>query len=218
MKSLPSLLSGMGFAPGQVVETIITTKSLDGASNAAPMGVWVRPGHLLVIRPYTETKTANNLSEIPEAVINITDDPRIFFSTAFKEEIMDNEKFWFEPAKHVSVQRLRGMLAYVEISVEPSTEIQPDQDSQEFECRVHHVDAPTRLPAVYSRARFAAIECVIHATRIRALHDIDPVITEKLLASIQDYYSLVKRIAPNSVSAGVIDDILQLIQKWVYWL
>jgi len=206
----------MGFTPNQVFETILTTVAPDGSPNAAPMGVWVKPGLLLEIRPYLETQTADNLEETPQAVINITDDPRIFFSTAFKEEITDVETFWFEPAKHVRAPQLRGMLAYIEISVEPSNVDQPIQNPKEYECKVHHVDAPNRLPVVYSRARFAAIECVIHATRIRALYDLDPITTEKLFSSIQEYDSLVKRIAPGSVSSGVIDDVIQVIQKWMY--
>ena len=212
------MIQGLGFVPEQVVETILTTITHDGKPNAAPMGVWVKPRLQLTVRPFVETQTANNLAENPEAVINITDDSRIFFNTAFKKEISEEDAFWFEPAQIVKAPRLRGMLGYIEITVEPSKEKMGIQEQEEFECRVQRVDAPVRPPTVYSRARFAAIECVIHATRIRVLHEIDPVATEKLLTSIQEHHMLVQRIAPNSVHADVIDDILQLIHKWVYWL
>ncbi len=208
----------MGFVPGTVVETILTTIASDGTPNAAPMGVWVHPGSNLVIRPYAETQTAKNLLEVPEAVINITDDSRIFFNTAFKRRGTDTEDFFFDPSKSVRPPRLRGMLGYLEVEIEEPLKPQEIENPLEYECKIKEVDAPSRLPQVYSRARFAAIESVIHATRIVALSDSDPDLTERLYRLVQEYHSLVHRIAPNSVHSGVVDDVLYLVKQLVYWL
>lgn len=206
----------MGFIPGTVVETILSTIASDGTPNVAPMGVWVQPGANLVIRPYAETQTARNLLEVLEAVINITDDSRIFFNTAFKRR--DSETFFFDPAKSVRPLRLRGMLGYLEVDIEEPLKPQEVENPPEYECRIKEVEAPSRLPQVHSRARFAAIESVIHATRIVALSDSDPDLTERLYTLIQEYHSLVHRIAPNSIHSGVVDDVLYLVQRQVYWL
>ncbi len=208
----------MGFTPGTVVETILSTISSEGTPNVAPMGVWVQPGANLVIRPYAETQTARNLLEVPEAVINITDDSRIFFNTAFKRRGTDTEVFFYDPAKSVRPPRLRGMLGYVEVEIEEPLKPEEVGNPLEYECRIKEVEAPSRLPQVHSRACFAAIESVIHATRIVALSDSDPDQTERLYRLVQEYHRLVHRIAPNSVHSGVVDDVLYLVQRLVYWL
>ena len=208
----------MGFIPETVVETILSTSAKDGTPNVAPMGVWVKPGMSLVLRPYKETRTARNLLEVPEAVLNITDDSRIFFNTAFKREGNEGKGFFFDPAKSVKPPRLRGMLGYVEVEIEEPLKPQVDENPLELECRIIELEAPPILPQVYSRARFAAIECVIHATRIVALSDSNPDLTERLYNLIQHYHGLVQRIAPNSIHSGVVDDVLYLVQQLVYWL
>ncbi|MFX1475324.1 MAG: DUF447 domain-containing protein [Promethearchaeota archaeon] len=215
---IPSSLRRMGFIPGTVVETILSTIASDGTPNVAPMGVWVQPGVNLVIRPYAETQTARNLQEVPEAVINITDDSRIFFNTAFKRRDTEVDAFFFDPAKSVRPPRLRGMLGYIEVDIEEPLKPREVDNPLEYECRVKEVEASPRLPQVHSRARLAAIECVIHATRIVALSDSDPDLTEKLYDLIKHYHRLVHRIAPSSVHAGVVDDVLYLVERLVYWL
>jgi hypothetical protein len=208
----------MGFVPGTVVETILSTIASDGKPNVAPMGVWVLPGSNLVIRPYAETRTAKNLLEVPEAVINITDDSRIFYNTAFKRRETETESFFFDPSKSVRPPRLRGMLGYIEVDIEEPLKPQEAETPLEYECRIKEVEAPARMPQVHSRARLAAIECVIHATRIVVLSDSDPDHTETLFKLIKHYHGLVHRIAPDSVHSGVVDDVLYLVQRLVYWL
>jgi len=219
--SMSSLLSHLGFAPGEVVEVILTTVAADGLPNAAPMGVWVHEDWSLSLRPFRDTLTARNMTEIPEAVINITNDPYIFFRTAFKEETAGGEELSFEHAKSVKAPRLRGMLGYIEVSLKPSESQQAvsapksEPDVMQFACFVRKVDAPARPPAVHSRARCAAIEAVIHATRIRALHTVDPARSKQLLARIQESLALVQRVAPGSTHTKVVEETLRLVQRWM---
>ena len=219
--SMSSLLSQLGFAPGEIVEVILTTVGVDGLPNAAPMGVWVHQDWSLALRPFRDTLTARNLTKVPEAVINITNDPYVFFRTAFKEEAPVGEELSFENAKSVKAPRLRGMLGYIEVSLKPSGSQQatsaPKSESEvaEFECSVRKVDAAARPPTVHSRARCAAIEAVIDATRIRALHTVDPAKSKQLLARIQECRSLAQRVAPGSAHAKVVEETLQLVQRWM---
>ena len=82
----------MGFIPFQVVESVVSTLSGQGNPNAAPMGIWIEEGPKLLLRPFQETQTARNLTDEMAAVINVTDDPRIFFTTAFKDEFKESSK------------------------------------------------------------------------------------------------------------------------------
>jgi hypothetical protein len=185
------------------------------------MGVWVQRDWSLTLRPFRDTLTARNLAATPEAVINITNDPYVFFHTAFKEEVAVGEQFTFEPAKTVKPPRLRGMLGYVEVSLDlgehkqAAFSLKPESDVLDFECSVRKVDAPAGPPTVHSRARCAAIEAIIHATRIRALHATDPGTSKRLLARIRECRALVHRAAPESPHAKVVEETLRLVQRWM---
>jgi hypothetical protein len=214
---MTSILISLGFRPKQVVETILSTISAKKEPNAAPIGVWINHDSTLSIYPFEDTFTAHNLQAHSEAVINITSDPRLFFHTAFKRELGQKELFWFQPSHSVEVPSLRGMDAYIEVNISP---LQAEQKAGQlaFQCHVRHINAPPRIPQVFSRAQSAAIECIIHATRIRALHDVDQIKTDKLLTQIQDLQTLVQRIAPESVAMSVIDDVMKLLDRWVNWI
>jgi hypothetical protein len=215
------LLSRLGFAPKEVVEVILTTVAADGSPNAAPMGVWVYEDWSLALRPFRDTLTARNLTGVPEAVMNITNDPYMFFRTAFKQEAGVGAALSFDPSKSVKAPRLRGMLGYIEVRLKPhgsrqvTSVLKSEPDVMEFECSVCKVDAPAQPPVVYSRARCAAIEAVIHATRIRALHSVDPAKSKQLLARIQECSALVQRVAPESTHARVVEQTLRLVQWWM---
>ena len=237
-----SLLLEMGFIPGQVVEAILTTVSGGGESNAAPMGVWVKGGEadmpgmrvVLMLRPFADTRTARNLSEIGDAVINLTWDPRIFFYTAFKglDAVVEEGgggtygggaamyRPTYEPSRRVKAPRLGGMLGYVEVETERAEWEGEDGDEGVpgrlcFLCRVRLVEAPLRRPVAYSRARFAAIECVIHATRVQALRRSNPEEARRLTALIQEYNKLVERTAPGSEYRHITQATLRLASRWI---
>ncbi len=203
----------MGFSEGDVVESILTTLSKEGQPNAAPMGVWVEANNQLFIRPYDGTQTRQNLEFCSEAVMNITSDPRFFFVTAFKGTQRSSVQIEFEPSNKVKPPRIKGMPSYVEVTVKPRA-TKSDTPFHEFTCQVQHVEVFAPFPMVHSRARCAAIECVIHASRVQALHKTDVDLTRKLVYQITELQSFVDRIAPQSSAAMVIHDIMILVSKW----
>lgn len=207
-------LEMMGFVEGDVVESIITTISVDQEFNAAPMGVWIHPDHQLIIRPYEGTQTASNIQEVGEAVINITHDPQVFLLTAFKEELSSSTQFAFEPATKVKAPRLAGMSGYLEVTVEPKLVEEETPRYRELVCTLQHIEISSPFPVVLSRARCAAIECVIHATRVRAFHTIDEATTQRLLHRIEDLRILVNRIAAKSPAAEVIQQVIEMLPQW----
>src|SRR5215210_2634188 len=68
-------------APFVIVETIVTTVAIDGTLNFAPMGVeWGE--ETIVLKPFLETTTYRNIAASRAAVVNLTDDVRIFARAA----------------------------------------------------------------------------------------------------------------------------------------
>lgn len=60
-----------------IIESIITTTGADGRAHVAPMGVIWR-GPRPVLAPFRPSTTLDNLIRYPVAVINHTDDARVF--------------------------------------------------------------------------------------------------------------------------------------------
>lgn len=205
----------MGFTAGDVVETIVTTLSSNEVPNAAPMGVWIDSGARLTLHPYEGSTTAENINQTGVAVVNITHNPQIFLATAFKEELPGLKIPPYEPAKEISAPRLQGMSAYVELETNVKQKEEPSARFREYSCGVKHLEVAVPFPVVHSRARCAAIECIIHATRIRALHLVDDRITQTLQSKINELYEVVKRIAPESPSATVIKQVVDLLPRWI---
>lgn len=208
-------LDELGFTEGEVVEVILSTTSIDGEYNAAPMGIWIKPGHRLMLRPYRDTQTAQNLAKIPEAVINITSDPRFFYLTAFKHELAEKIDLTFTQSEKVSSPRIGGMSGYIEVTVKESASTRENAFQTEYICEIQIISMLEESPQVHSRARCAAIECVIHATRIRALHKTDPEMAQALADQIKALHNIVTRIAPDSISAQIIQNVMQLLKNWV---
>jgi len=207
-------LSLLGFVVGDVVETIVTTQSSNEVPNAAPMGVWIDTGDELTLHPYEGTTTAENIEHTGLAVINVTHNPQVFFATAFKEELPGLKIPLFETAKTINAPRLQGMSAYLEVETISKHTDEPSARFQEYSCSLKHLEIAVPFPLVHSRARCAAIECIIHATRIRALHRVDQGITQKLLSKINELHDTVKRIAPGSPSATLIQKVIDLLPQW----
>src|SRR6185369_14012317 len=64
-----------------IVETIVTTVAPDGTVNCAPMGVeW--GDDLIVLKPFLETATYRNVLATGAAVVNLTDDVRVYARAA----------------------------------------------------------------------------------------------------------------------------------------
>ena len=59
-------------------ESIVTTRNEDGSAHIAPMGIHELDEGQLLIAPFKPSKTLTNLNREQTAVINYTDDVRIF--------------------------------------------------------------------------------------------------------------------------------------------
>ena len=145
-----------------IIETIVTTLDTQGAVNVAPMGVeW--SDDVLVVKPFLDTTTFRNLRDTRVAVVNLTDDVRIFVRAA-----LFSAQAPTKPATWVQGVVLSAACSWREVEV---TSIDATPPRSRIETRVVHRGAGTEFLGL-NRARHAVLEATILATRLHLIpHD-----------------------------------------------
>ena len=204
------LLEEMGFHIGGISETILTTVNPDGSFNASPMGVHRVSHEVLELRLFKSSSTFMNLLNNPNACINLTDDPGLFFVTAFKGTTVEGIR---DPAID---KDMRLVSASAHIFVEASRSSDISEIRARFTCHVKDVTAPAMTPRSFSRGRAEAIEAIIHATRIEVfskegrLEDV-----ERLIKRFAECKDVIERVsAPDSVETRVVGELEKMIAVW----
>ena len=146
-----------------LIETVVTTTGLDGVVNCAAMGVrWGEEE--LVFWPFDATRTLSNLRVHGEAVVHLTDDVLLFVEAA-----LGHPQPPMHPASAVAGSVIEDANSWREVVV---TEITPDAGGlprSQVCARVVASGTGTREPLGLCRARHAAVEASILASRVRWL-------------------------------------------------
>jgi uncharacterized protein len=148
--------------PRVIIESIVTTVALDGAVNCAPMGVeWEGTDDTpIVLKPFLETATYRNVTATRAAVVNITDDIRIFARAA-----ISNPEYPTVPAIKIRGAILADCCAWRELEV---TAIDSTPPRSRVETVTIHRGVRREFIG-FNRARGAVLEMAIHATRLHLL-------------------------------------------------
>jgi hypothetical protein len=169
-----------------IIETIVTTIDGQGAVNCAPMGVeW---GEIaIVLKPFLETATYRNVVATGAAVVNITDDVRLFAQAAISNP----------PHPTVPATRVRGVVladccSWRELEVRSIDHTPP---RSRIEATVVHRGVRREFVG-FNRARHAVIETAIYATRLQIL---PRAFVESELARLQVIVD--KTAGPNEIEA-----------------
>lgn len=142
-----------------ILETIVTTMNSQGAINFAPMGVeW--GDERIVLKPFLETTTFQNLRETGAAVVNLTDDAMLFAQGA-----ISSPQFPYIPAQRVKGAVLEAACSWREIAVETIDATPP---RSRIDARVVHQGIRREFIG-FNRARHAVLEAAILATRTHLL-------------------------------------------------
>jgi hypothetical protein len=142
-----------------IVETIVTTVASDGTVNCAPMGVeW--GDDLIVLKPFLETATYRNLIAIDSAVVNLTDDVRVYARAA-----ISNPTYATRPAESVRGVVLADCCSWRELRVRSIDSTPP---RSRIETSVVHRGMRREFIG-FNRARHAVLEAAIYATRVHLL-------------------------------------------------
>jgi len=198
-------LDRLGFPENCIVETILVTGNHDGSHNAAPMGV-TRDGTVLIVRPFKSTQTFKNLSLGGGASINLSDDPRLFLATAFKEEVDD------QPV--ADEHGLEGADATIQTKI--GEMFNETEHRASFTLTPRDVEIKSPYPTVFSRGRSEAMEAIIHATRIQMFSgEGRESEVNKLKDRVRDNLDVIKRVsAQGSNESQVAAKLLSMIKKW----
>ena len=142
-----------------IIESIITTVAEDGTVNVAPMGVeW--GDDVIVLKPFLETATYRNVTATGTAVVNLTDDVRIFAQAA-----ISNPQPPTVPAVAIHGVVLADGCSWRELTME-SRDATPPRARIGMRV-VHH--GFRREFIGFNRARHAVLEAAIYATRLHLL-------------------------------------------------
>jgi hypothetical protein len=142
-----------------IIESIVTTVADDGTVNIAPMGVeWGEKA--LVLKPFLETVTYRNVMASGTAVVNLTDDVRVFAQAA-----ISSPQFPVVPAVTIKGKVLADCCSWRELEVR-SVDSTPPRARIEMAVVYR---ARRREFIGFNRARHAVLEAAIYATRLHIL-------------------------------------------------
>ena len=151
-----------GDKPNQapLIETVVTTTGADGVVNCAAIGVrWGEEE--LVFWPFNATRTLRNLRVHGEAVVHLTDDVLLFVQAA-----LGHPQPAMRGASVIEGAVIEEANAWREVVV---TEITAETARSRVRARVVARGTGTRQPLGLCRARHAAVEASILASRLKWL-------------------------------------------------
>lgn len=149
-----------------ICEGIVTTQSLDGIVNIAPMGpsVPVAGGQpdwsSLILRPFDSSRTYRNLAQVPRGVFHVTDDAATLAAAAIGP--VDAE---LRSSERVDVPRLADCCRWYEFEI---VEAAGERPRETLFARIVHAGR-VRDFVGFHRARHAVLEGAILATRTHLL-------------------------------------------------
>jgi uncharacterized protein len=142
-----------------IIESIVTTLAPDGRPHFAPMGVSWHDGAPL-LAPFRPSTTLVNLLAGRHAVINHTDDVRIFAGC-----LTGRDDWPVHPAERIAGVVLDAALTHQEIVIE---HVEEDEQRPRFFGRVL-LQATHRPFLGFNRAQAAVIEAAILVSRLHML-------------------------------------------------
>ncbi|MCX8003593.1 MAG: DUF447 family protein [Burkholderiaceae bacterium] len=142
-----------------IFETVVTTIAADGRPHVAPMGARY-VGSDVVLMPFKPSTTLQNILETGSAVLNLTNDVRVFAGC------VTGRRDWpLRPAERIAGVRLADTLAHVELRLR---EVRDDAQRPTLRLtsvhRAHHADFPG-----FNRAQAAVIEGAVLVSRLHLL-------------------------------------------------
>lgn len=140
-------------------ETIITTQDTAGRIHLAPMGVHERDNEYLIM-PFRPSTTLDNILATRTAVINYTDDVRIFAGC------LTGRREWpTQTARRVKGCFIRNTLAHTELEL---LHIEQDETRPKLYCKA--VFSENHAPFKgFNRAQHAVLEAAILVSRLHLL-------------------------------------------------
>lgn len=142
-----------------IFETIISSINSQGDVHVAPFGIQIQDG-LVVISPYKPSVTLNNILTTQYAVMNLTDDVRVFSGALTRRQA-----WTLMPAEKITGYRLADSLVHKELKL---VKVQEDALRPQLFLEVLHV-VQHRPFQGFNRAQAAVIELAVLVSRLQML-------------------------------------------------
>jgi hypothetical protein len=142
-----------------IFETIISTVNSQGDVHVTPFGIQMQDG-LVIISPYKPSVTLENILASKHAVMNLTDDVRVFAGA------LTRRKAWMiSPAEKVVGYRLTEALAHKELKL-----VKVNEDNTRPQLFLEIVnEVQHKSFQGFNRAQAAVIELAVLASRLQML-------------------------------------------------
>lgn len=142
-----------------IFETIITSVDVSGAPHVTPFGVR-HEGDSIIISPFKPSRTLDNILLSKSAVMNLTDDVRVFAGA------LTNRQPWeLRSVSEVEGFRLVDCLAYTELKL---AEVRDDKKRPQLVMRKVAEKSHQAFKG-FNRAQAAVIELAVLASRLHML-------------------------------------------------
>lgn len=142
-----------------IYETIVTTRSADGDVHVAPFGIQWHEGRVLIM-PFKPSTTLQNILQTGFAVLNLTDDVRVFAAA-----IARKAAFATEPVATGQGVRLKDCLAHHVLRLQ-----QVEEDEMRPRLWMQVVESASHAPFMgFNRAQAAVIELAVLVSRLHML-------------------------------------------------
>lgn len=142
-----------------IFETIVSTVSADGEAHVTPFGIRMQDG-LVVISPYKPSTTLQNILATGHAVLNLTDDVRVFAGA------LTGRKPWYLLATDkVQGFRLEDCLRHKELKL---VSVEDDLVRPQLLLEVVHEVQHAPFQG-FNRAQAAVIELAVLVSRLKRL-------------------------------------------------
>lgn len=140
-------------------ETIITTVNAEDAPHTTPFGIRKEDGYV-IISPYKPSTTLDNILATGHAVVNLTDDVRVFAAA-----LTGRRTFALLPVEKVAGFRLENCLAHQELKL---VEVKNDDIRPALYLEIVHEVQHSPFQG-FNRAQAAVIELAVLVSRLTRL-------------------------------------------------
>lgn len=142
-----------------IYETIVSSISAEGVPHVTPFGIRMQDG-LVVIAPFKPSTTLTNILATGHAVVNLTDDVRIFAAALAAKPIAS-----LTPASKIKGVRLSELLAHKELKL---VKFEDDDVRPELFLEIVH-EAQHQSFQGFNRAQAAVVELAVLVSRLKRL-------------------------------------------------
>ncbi len=142
-----------------IYETIVTSINTLGEVHVTPFGIRIQD-ELVVISPFKPSTTLANIITTGQAVINLTDDVRVFAGA-----LTGRQTYELTPTSNIAGYRLISVLAHKELKL---VRVEDDAQRPQLFLKIVHEEHHQPFQG-FNRAQAAVIELAVLVSRLKRL-------------------------------------------------